>query len=227
MRGSRLRSVLVAGAVVGGLVATAGIVKAQNKFFIIIDDAATVETIIPALTSGNATAELETDDVWLEDGDGKAALRIDSPAGDNQKFNTNILDWSWSVVEDPTAADEMRYITFAWRQEGGAGTQLQLHGMPGTWGHRYHAGENPKGWNPSIEVTSDAPAEWQIFTRDMFDDWDEFILTGFAFSPGAPEFGLFDHMAVHQSEVDPIAPQAVDPKGKSAAVWAEIKQDIR
>lgn len=215
------------GAITAGLLTVAVATQAQNEVFIVLDDKATIDTIIPALTNGNATALLETNDVYPEDGDGKAALRIDSPAGDNQKFSTNILDWVFQIVENPTADDEFRYITFAWRQEGGAGTQLQLHGQPDTWGHRYHAGINPKGWQPSIEVTTDAPSEWQVFTRDLFDDWKEFVLTGFAFSPGAPEYGLFDHIALHQSEEDPLDTKAVDPKGKVASVWAELKQAVR
>ena len=41
------------------------------------------------------------------------------------------------------------------------------------------------------------------------------------------DYGLFDHVVLHQAEEDPLATLAVDAKGKSAAVWAAIKQDLR
>lgn len=225
MRGSRMRSLLTAAAVTAGLLA-AGASAAQGKSFVILDDEESIEHVIEFLTSGSAIASVEKDDVYKEDGDAKSALLIESVGGDFQKFNTQIDDWAFQVVEDATAADEYRYITFAWKKSGGTGMQLQIHGQPGTWGHRYHAGANMQGWNPSIEVTPDFPEDWQLHTRDLFDDWGEFLLTGMAFSPGSLDFAIYDHIVLHQAEEDPLFLD-VDAKGKAAAVWAEIKQDVR
>ena len=227
MRGSKIRAALVTGGIIGGLITGAGTAAAQNEFFIVLDDEETIDDLIPLLVSGDGTASVETGDAYPEDNDGKASLRIDSPAGDNQKFNPNIPDWSFDVVEDPSADNEFRYIMFAWLKSGGEGMQLQLSAQPGGWDHRYNGGGNPKGGNPSIDVSDETPIDWQVHTRDMFEDWGEMVLTGMAFSPGSGDFGLFDHLSLHQSEVDPIAPQAVDAQGKAVAVWAAIKQDMR
>ncbi|MBT3269812.1 hypothetical protein HN371_21885 [Candidatus Poribacteria bacterium] len=226
MRGSRLRPLFTIGVLTGGLLLATGAVIAQDKTFTIINDEASVDDLIPELTSGGGAAEVEAADVY-PDAEAGAALRLEGVGGDFQRFNTQISDWAFQIVDDPTAADEFRYITFAWKKQGGTGMQLQVHGAPGDWGHRYHAGDNMQAWNPSIQVTPDFPDDWQIHTRDLFEDWGEFTLTGLAFSPSSLDFGIYDHMALHQSEVDPLTAQAVDPKGKSAAVWAEIKQDIR
>jgi hypothetical protein len=214
-------------ALIGGFLMVTGLARAQDKTFIVLDDEASIDDLIPFLTNGAATVEVDTDDPYPDDADHDAALRVDSPAGDNQKFNPNIPGWSFQIVDGATAADEFQYITFAWRKEGAAGIQLQLSAQPGGWSHRYHAAANLKGWNPSIEVTVDDPDEWQVHTRDMFEDWGEMVLTGMAFTPGSGDYGLFDHIVLHQAPEDPLLPQAVDARGKSAAVWGDIKRDIR
>ena len=53
------------------------------------------------------------------------------------------------------------------------------------------------------------------------------VLNGLAFSPGSPDWGIFDHLALHQSPADPIAPQAVEALGKSTTTWASLKQALR
>jgi hypothetical protein len=50
-------------------------VRAQEAY-IILDDEASVELIIEGLTSGNGIASVENDDVWLEDRDAAAALKV-------------------------------------------------------------------------------------------------------------------------------------------------------
>jgi len=225
MRASRLRSLLIAGAVTAGLVVGVGSVVAAESF-IIVDDEASIDDLIPFLTNGNAAPMVEKDDVWVEDADGKAALRIDSTGGDFQKFNPNIPEWQFEIVDAPSGDMEFRYITFAWKKSGGTGIQLQLHGHPEGWGHRYHAGANAQGWNPSIEVSPDLAEDWQLHTRDLFDDWGEFILTGVAFSPSSLDFAIYDHIVLHQDEEDPLF-LGVDAKSKTAAVWADIKQETR
>jgi hypothetical protein len=61
----------------------------------------------------------------------------------------------------------------------------------------------------------------------MFEAWGEMVLNGLAFSPGSPDWGIFDHLALHQSPADPIAPQAVEALGKSTTTWASLKQALR
>jgi hypothetical protein len=207
--------------------------QAQDGVFIVLDDEASIREFASVLGSGDGTVSVDTNDAYPHDDDGEAALRIDSPAGDNQKFNANIPGWAFEIVGRPQAEDEFRYITFAWRKEGAPGIQLQLSAQPGGWSHRYHAHANLKGWNPSIRLTLDEPSTWQVHTRDLFRDWGGMVVTGMALTPGSGEYGLFDHIAFHQSPEDPFAaPEdepghetAVQPAGKSATVWARIKHD--
>lgn len=191
---------------------------------IVINDAASVNVLIPELVSGNGVAELETKDVYKEDDEGKAALRVDAVGGDFQRFNTDIPSLGQLQIKKNPAVGEYRFITFAWRKEGGAGIQLQIHATTDTWGHRYHAGVNAQNWNPSIEVSPDFPQEWQVHTRDLFEDWGEMVITGLAFSCSGPDFGIWDHLVFHSTEEDPLAPQAVEPGDKLPLTWGRLKQ---
>jgi hypothetical protein len=191
---------------------------------VVIDDAASVNVIIPELVSGNGKAELETKDVYKEDDEGKAALRVDALAGDFQRFNTNIPSLGELPITKAPKVGEYRYITFAWKKKGGTGVQLQLHATTNTWGHRYHAGDNMQAWNPSIQVTPDFPKDWQIHTRDLFEDWGEMVVTGLAFSCSSLDYAIWDHVVFHRTEEDPLAPQAVEPGDKLPLTWGKLKR---
>ena len=119
--------------------------SAQDSL-IIIHDEASVKALLPGLTNGNGAAELETNDVYEEDDDGKAALFVDAVGGDFQKFNPMIPGWQIEIKDNP-GAGEYRYLTWAWKKTGGVGIQLQLS-VSGDWAHRYHAGVNAQNWNP-------------------------------------------------------------------------------
>ena len=191
---------------------------------IVIDDAESVKVIIPELVSGSGKADLETKDVYKEDDDGKAALRVDALGGDFQRFNTDIKSLGLLDIKKSPKVGEYRYITFAWKKKGGTGVQLQLHATTDTWGHRYHAGDNMQGWNPSIQVTPDFPKDWQIHTRDLFEDWGEMTVTGLAFSCSSLDYAIWDHLAFHRTEEDPLAPKAVEPQDKLPVTWGKLKR---
>ncbi len=44
---------------------------------------------------------------------------------------------------------------------------------------RYHAGRNTTGWQ-SVEAASRLPREWTVVTRDLWQDFGDFTLTGIA-----------------------------------------------
>ena len=106
--------------------------------FIVIDDEASIKDVLEKITQGSGKQELETKDVYQEDNDGKAALRINVEGGDGQSFNPNMPDWQLQIEKNPVGKNQFRYITFAWKDIGGDGIQLQLHANVGGWGHRYH-----------------------------------------------------------------------------------------
>lgn len=175
-----------------------------------------VDDVIAFITDGGGTAKKDTTNPF----DGNECLQIDATGGDGQKYNATVPGWSFKIVENPSAEDEFRYITFAWRKDGGEGIQLQLHGNPGTWGHRYHAGANVKGWNPSIQISDTIPTTWQLNTEDLFADWGEFELTGIAFTAWDGNAGFWDDVMLHQRPDEPVA---VQPAGKLAMTWAQLK----
>ena len=175
-----------------------------------------VDDVIKYITSGNGKPDKSTDDKFK----GNEALKIGVDGGDGQNFNPNAPDWKFEIVEKPSTSNEFRYITFAWRKDGGEGIQLQLHGNPDTWGHRYHGGANVKNWNPSIQVSKKIPAKWEVHTRDLFKDWKKFQLTGIAFTAWDGKAGYWDHVYLHQGE----SLASVDSKGKITAIWADLKR---
>jgi len=175
-----------------------------------------VDDVIKYITSGNGKPAKSTNDKFK----GNEALKIGVDGGDGQNFNPNAPDWKFEIVEKPSTTNEFRYITFAWRKDGGEGIQLQLHGNPDTWGHRYHGGANVKNWNPSIQVSKTIPAKWEVHTRDLFTDWKKFQLTGIAFTAWDGTAGYWDYVMLHQGE----SVASVDSKGKITAIWADLKR---
>ena len=82
-----------------------------------------VDDVIKYITSGNGKPAKSTNDKFK----GNEALKIGVSGGDGQNFNANAPDWKFEIVEKPSTPNEFRYITFAWRKDGGEGIQLQLH----------------------------------------------------------------------------------------------------
>jgi len=219
-------STTIAGFVAVGALSLLSLRATAQHFQIIVHEEADIKDLITKLTNGDGRASVETKDVYKKDRDGKAALLVTGEGGDGQKFNPNIPGWAFKIVKDPKAKDEFRYITFAWKKVGGTGIQLQLS-AGGDWGHRYHAGANEKNWNPSwnpsIQVSPDIPKEWTLVTRDVWEDWKDMTLTGIAFTAWSLQHGIWDHVVLHQTKEDPLALLAVEPKGKLASAWAELK----
>ena len=198
------------------LVQTLTLAGVDNSKFVILDE--NVDEVIKAIGSGSGTPE-KVDDAYQ----GKEALYIGGTGGDGQNYNANMPGWNFKITETPSADDEFRYITFAWKKKSGTGFQLQLHGDPGTWGHRYHAGANIKDWNPSIQVSEEVPTKWEKQTRDLFTDWEAFTLTGIAFTAwpdGDDNGGFWDYVILHK---DPEVQTAVELKNKLTTKWAQLK----
>jgi len=62
---------------------------------------------------------------------------------------------------------------------------------------RYHAGRNTTGWQ-SVEISSSAPREWTVVTRDLWKDFGDFTLTGIAPTAMGGD-ALFDRIELLQS----------------------------
>jgi hypothetical protein len=153
------------------------------------------ESNFPALLyEGDGQAALETVDRFS----GSSALRVSG----NQRFRTKMPSWGFKIREKP-AVGEFRYLRFAWKKRGGANILLQLN-TNGNWGpakgaagpsYRYEAGPGDNPFHAAaLRIDAHLPDDWVLVTRDLFADFGAFSLTGMAFTPGAGDFGLFDHI---------------------------------
>ncbi|MBM3979997.1 MAG: hypothetical protein FJ304_06880 [Planctomycetes bacterium] len=170
--------------------------KADGAVIELLDEG--IEPLFPVLVNdggGEAgTVAREDRDVFA----GVEAARV-TPM---QKYRSHIPGWAFKIVEKPEKAGEFRFLRFAWKKLGGTGIVVQFHDPAKSWAFRYHAGNNVFGWQPSTQVNPKLPGEWEVVTRDLFKDWGEITLTGFALSPLDGTAGLFDHMMLGRSVAD-------------------------
>jgi len=127
---------------------------------------------------------------------GAVALRV-TP---DQKSNPKMPGVEFKIREVP-GPGEYRYLRFAWRKKQGNLICLQLahDGMFGPGGDsregakfRYHAGPGGEPFGGSVQVDGKLPAKYAVVTRDLFADFGEFTLTGFAFSAIDGQAAYFD-----------------------------------
>jgi len=211
------------------------------KEYVILDE--NVDAVLKYLTLGDGTPKKVTDAYT-----GKEALYVNG-GGRYGGRGGDAAPWRWyctcfKITENPKADDEFRYITFAWKKNGGRGILLGLHGYPeansrlnhfvaregGDYNGgkvHYHAGAkvfNWPFWSPSIQVSKSVPTKWEKHTRDLFKDWKAFTLTGIAFTawPDGDDIGGFwDYVVLHQN---PEIQTPVESKGKLTTTWAKLKK---
>jgi len=180
-----------------------------------------------------STAEVTNKDAYS----GKVSMYV-TPS---QSYNPNMTNWKFSIVENPTAKGEYRYIRFAWKSDGGTGVMIQFPDN-GAWGvtttacveppapgtRRYIAGTNVTGWT-GICLTKDIPKEWTLVDRDLFADFDTFTLTGMALTPFADggNGDYYDAIMLAAKESEFPRASAVESEGKLAVLWSEVKSESR
>jgi len=168
---------------------------------------------------------------------GKVSVYV-TPA---QSFNSNMNKWSFKIVENPAAKDEYRYIRFAWKADGGTGVMIQFPDN-GNWGitptpcqappapgtRRYIAGVNVTGWT-GVCLSKDNPKDWTLVDRDLFADFDTFLLTGVALTPFADggKGDYYDAIMLAANKNEFPKANSVEPSGKLATLWSEIKTESR
>jgi hypothetical protein len=126
---------------------------------------------------------------------GKSAVRI-VPM---QRFEPQIPGWNYRIVEKP-GRDEYRFVRWAWRADGCAGTMVQFH-METGWSIRYCAGQNDPGWGTKF-VADKPPAGWVVVTRDLFADFGKCTITGIAMTAFRGRAAYFDHIYFGRSIED-------------------------
>jgi hypothetical protein len=154
-----------------------------------------------------------------------------------QSYNSQMQGWSFKIVENPKANDEYRYISLAWKSNGGTGIMIQFPDN-GAWGavtvpcidppavgtRRYISGVNVTGWS-GVCVDEDIPDEWTVIQRDLFEDFGSFTMTGMALTPfsdgGAGDYYDAIMLAAKETELPNVF--AVSSEGKMTTLWAKIK----
>lgn len=133
------------------------------------------QSLAAALNEGTGTAEFITSDKYS----GEASLRITPP----QRFSPRIQGWEFRIREKP-AVGEYRYIRFAWKSPQASGAMLEFadngHWPPADQPlRRYFAGKNLTGWQ-AVGIAPRPSADWTVMTRDLWQDFGDFTLTGIA-----------------------------------------------
>ena len=161
----------------------------QDRVLLLDDN----ESLALSLNEGKGTAEFTASDKFS----GESSLRVTPP----QRFSSRIEGWEFRIRENP-AVGEYRYIRFAWKFPRASGAMIELADN-GQWPpagkplRRYFAGKNLSGWE-AVEVSSSPPGEWTVVTSDLWTDFGDFTLTGFApTAMGGPV--LFDRVELLRS----------------------------
>jgi len=136
-----------------------------------------------------------------------------------QRFRETLPGWNYPVVEKPREG-EYRYLRFAWKKPEGQGVMVQLCVSSVEWG-RYFAGANAVGFYPALQVNAAPPRDWELVTRDLFEDFGRvpFTLTGFAFT-SMDGVALFDHVYLGRTVED------LDKVTNSAKTWARKTESL-
>lgn len=171
------------------------------------DDAA---RLARSLNPGQDLANLGKAGAWGDDCfSGVCALKVVG----YQRFREQLPGWAYPIVGTPRPG-EYRYLRFAWKRPEGRGVMLQLCASGTDWG-RYFTGENSVGFYPALQLSPTPPREWQVVTRDLFEDFGKvpFTLTGMAFT-SMDGTALFDHIYLGRTVED------LDKVTDAARHWA-------
>ncbi len=127
------------------------------------------------LTEGDGQVRLEGNDRHR----GDVSLVVSPP----QRFSARIPGWDYQITEHPEPG-QFRYLRFAWKQPLGDGVMIELAAdgqwpQPGESRQRYFSGKNTTGWM-AVQVATERPETWTVVTRDLWEDFGEFTLTGIA-----------------------------------------------
>jgi hypothetical protein len=173
-------------------------------------------TFVVALTSADHGSEavLASNEAYS----GQASVRV-TPT---QRFSEALPGLNVKIRKQPTAADEYRFLRFAWKKRGGEQIWLQLH-YPGNW-FRYRAGPNRSGGWSGVRVADELPDDFVVVTRDLAADFGEFTLTGIGLTPNDGECAWFDHIYLAKTleDFDRIE---VSPKKSPERKFADLSAD--
>jgi len=152
-------------------------------------------SILESLSAGGGTARVDASDKFA----GAASLLV-TP---DDRNNPAISGWNVPIRPEPQPG-EYRFIRFVWKKRGGK--QIGLHLADG--GRfapidernlkeclRYQAGRGTEPDYGKSHILRDQPPEqWEQVTRDLFNDFGTFDLTGLRLACGDGEVAWFDQI---------------------------------
>lgn len=148
----------------------------------------------------------------------------------------NLAGWDFQFVETPKAANEFRYMRFAWKKADDGSILLAFPQNGGWGGKRYVAGPYNLGGN-GLKVAEDAPKEWTIVTRDVFKDFGALHMSGILFSSTSTGTTHWDLLLLGKTVEDlDVYTEAAIGKGKPKEpltgkprdeAWADLMGDDR
>lgn len=174
------------------------LVASSVEAAVVFEDNSTFVTYL----KGDASVGIEPGDTYH----GSKAIRVTVPASaaQGQVYNANIPGVNFRVVANPVAANEVRWMMFAWKKVSGSDALMVQIANSGNWGPtgspivsppapvwRYVAGDNLQSWS-AVRVAWQSPLAWTVVIRDLYADFGSFQLTGMAFTP-------FDGVALFDS----------------------------
>ncbi len=205
--------------------------KVVNGVAVLMDD--DIRPLIAAIkadTNNNNAAALvpERNDVFA----GLEALKQNG-----QELHAGRLPgWDFQFVETPKAANEFRYMRFAWKKDDD-GSILIAFPQNGNWsGKRYAAGPYDLG-TTGLRVADEAPKEWTIVTRDVFKDFGPLHCSGILFSSTSTGNSYWDLLLLGKTVEDlDVYTEAAIGKGKPKqpltgkprdAAWDDLMSEDR
>lgn len=163
------------------------------------------------MVPGEGTARLDHDDPFT----GTASLLVSSA----DVGAAQLPGLAARIRRDPQLG-EYRYLVFAWKKTEGTRIALRL-AQDGRWGPdaatddsfslRYDAGVGEKSHGAARRLDNRLPAEWAVVTRDLFQDFGAFNLTGLGFSAVDGGTARFDRIYLARTPQDAARGPAAEP----------------
>ena len=117
---------------------------------------------------------------------------------------------SISIRENPEPG-EYRYLSFAWQKWGGGQIALQIdrddtkdgqRQRGELHGYRFDAGEGPAVEGKSLRLSEVVPSQWTEVTRDLWQDFGDFTITGLTFMSIGGRDAAFDRIYLARALTD-------------------------
>lgn len=204
--------------------------KVENGVAVLLD-----ENVQPVIGAIYASANGKDPALTVDRDDVFAGLESVKQTG--QELHAGRLPgWDFQFVETPKAANEFRYMRFAWKKDDGGSILIAFPQNGGWGGKRYVAGPYALGGS-GLKVAEVAPKEWTIVTRDVYKDFGNLNMSGILFSSTSTGTTHWDLVLLGKTVEDlDVYTEAAIGKGKPKeplagkprnAAWDDLMGDDR